>query len=110
MVTAIFHCRPARQDGLGRIFIEHTGLKELLLATAFTLLICTLALKMTSGVHLLLFLLMFVLPALYIFSFMAVVFFNKNFGGMTGDSFGAVYEVAVLLFLSIGTIWSLKFI
>jgi adenosylcobinamide-GDP ribazoletransferase len=110
MVTAIFHGKPARQDGLGRMFIEHTGLKELLAATIATILICALALTLTSGIHLLSFHLMFVLPALYIFSFAAVLFFHKNFGGMTGDSFGAVYEIAVLLYLAIGTIWQLKFI
>jgi adenosylcobinamide-GDP ribazoletransferase len=105
MVAAIFHGKSAKQNGLGRIFIEHTGVKELWVATVVTVLICTLTLTLTSVLHLLSFHLMFVLPALYIFSFVSVLFLHKNFGGMTGDSFGAVNEIAVLLFLAIGTIW-----
>jgi cobalamin synthase len=42
---------------------------------------------------------MFSMPLLYAFSFGAVWFFNKNFGGMTGDSFGAMNELAVLILL-----------
>jgi len=45
------------------------------------------------------FYLMFAMPVLYVLAFSAVWFFNRNIGGMTGDSFGAVNEIAVLVFL-----------
>jgi adenosylcobinamide-GDP ribazoletransferase len=110
MVWAIFHSGSARQSGLGRMFIEHTGLKELIVATVLTLVICICAFGIISHYALLAFHLMFVLPILYFFSLSAVWFFNKYFGGMTGDSFGAVYEIAILLFLTTRIIWSQKFI
>ena len=110
MVWAIFHGRPARQDGLGRMFIEHTGLKELIMATVLTLIACFLTLGVIAEFELLLFHLMFVLPVLYFFSVSAVWFFNKHFGGMTGDSFGSVYEIAILLFLTTRILWVQKFI
>lgn len=110
MVWAIFHCRPARQDGLGRMFIEHTGLRELITATVLTLIACFVTLGIISEFELLAFHLMFVLPVLYFFSVSAVWFFNKHFGGMTGDSFGSVYEFAVILFLITRILWVQKFI
>jgi adenosylcobinamide-GDP ribazoletransferase len=110
MVWAIFHGRPARQDGLGRMFIEYTGLRELITATVLTLIACFVTLGVISEFELLLFHLMFVLPVLYFFSVSAVWFFNKHFGGMTGDSFGSVYEIAILLFLTTRILWVQKFI
>lgn len=110
MVWAIFHCRSARQEGLGRMFIEHTGLKELVSATVLTVIVCFVTLGIISELELLSFHLMFVLPILYFFSVSAVWFFNRQFGGMTGDSFGALYEIAVLLFLITRILWVQKFI
>ena len=110
MVWAIFHCRSARKEGLGRTFIEHTGLKELIMATLLTLIACFVTLGVVSEFELLSFHLMFVMPVLYFFSLSAVWFFHKHFGGMTGDSFGAVYEIAILLFLTSRILWVQKFI
>lgn len=110
MVWAIFHCKSARQSGLGKMFIEHTGLKELVIATGITLLICVATFIVISDYQLLSFHLMFILPVLYFFSLSSVWFFNKHFGGMTGDSFGSVYEIAIMLFLISRIIWSQKFI
>jgi len=109
MVWAIFHCRSARMDGLGRMFIEHTGLRELITATALTVIACFVTLGVIFEVELLMFHLMFVLPVLYFFSVSAVWFFHKHFGGMTGDSFGSVYEIAILLFLLSRILWVQKF-
>jgi len=39
MVVAIFHTKSARQDGLGKIFIEQTGMKELFIATLSVLIL-----------------------------------------------------------------------
>lgn len=110
MVPVIFHCRSAKQDGLGKMFIDHTEKKELLKATFLTLLISFLALGFMSQFSLLTFHLMFIMPLLYMFSFLAVWFSNKNFDGVTGDTLGAVHEIALLIFLMIRVIWPQRFI
>lgn len=102
MVPAIFHAKSARQNGLGRMFIENTGLKELLIATVLTLLISLLALytveTKSNFISYLPFLISYFIM-LYAFSLIAVWFSNKSFGGMTGDTLGAVSEIAAILFL-----------
>ena len=103
MVTAIFHGKSARQDGIGKIFVENTKLKELIIATSLTVLIFLLVLFITHYplpiTHFL-----FVLLVLYIFSLVSVWFCNKKFGGMTGDTFGAVSEISEILFLIMAVI------
>lgn len=99
MVTAAFYSSPARKDGLGRLFIEHTGARQLIAATVTVIVLMALVCTMVSQFPLLMFYVMFAMPVLYAFSFGAVWFFRKMFGGMTGDSFGAVNELAVLIFL-----------
>ncbi|MBI4848325.1 MAG: adenosylcobinamide-GDP ribazoletransferase [Nitrospirae bacterium] len=113
MVPAIFHCKSARQDGLGKIFIENTGIKELVIATLSALIVLSAALVVSNGMLNSSFQLSAfapVLPVLYIFCIIAVWFSNKNFGGMTGDTFGAVAEMSELLFLMTVIICSQKFI
>jgi adenosylcobinamide-GDP ribazoletransferase len=103
MVPAIFHGRSAREDGLGKTFIENVGVKELLTATILTLTISFLAVFIifhTAGMaHII-----FSLPALYIFSLIAGWFAARRFGGMTGDTFGAVSELSEILFLMMAVI------
>ncbi len=103
MVPSIFHCSSAREDGLGRTFIENVGAKELITATFFTILLSLAALFIifdTPGLmHVI-----FSLPVLYIFSWAAVWFGRRRFGGMTGDTFGAVSEVSEILFLMMAVI------
>ncbi len=101
MVPVAYYSKPARQDGMGRMFIKHTKLRELLLATALAILASLLVCSFASNLVLFMFYLMFIIPMLYVFNFIAVWFSNRHFEGMTGDSFGAVYEIAVLLFLVI---------
>jgi cobalamin synthase len=110
MVPAAYHAGSARKDGLGRMFIEHTELKALLTATVVTIAVSFLICSISSVSGLFTFHVMFVMPLLYGFNFMAVWFCRKQFEGMTGDLFGAVYEIAVLLFLMFTVIWSQKFI
>lgn len=103
MVPAIFHCSSAREDGLGKAFIENIGVRELLAASAFTILFSLLALFVIFNrpdlAHIL-----FSLPVLYIFSLTAVWFSKRRFGGMTGDTFGAVSELSEILFLMMAVI------
>jgi len=109
MVTAIFHCKSARPDGLGRMFIEHTKMKEFTMATAITILF-SVFLNLIFHLPFFIFHLLTLLFILYVFSLIAVRFSNNNFGGMTGDTFGAVSEISEILFLMGMVIWSKKFI
>jgi adenosylcobinamide-GDP ribazoletransferase len=106
MVTAIFHGKSARQDGIGKIFIENTKLKELVIATLLAigcwLLVVSFLLSSLFTIHYSLFLVS--IPVLYIFSLISVWFCNKKFGGMTGDTFGAVSEISEILFLIMAVI------
>ena len=110
MVPAAYHCGSARQEGLGRVFLEHTGTKELLSATALAVLTALIVCVSGSQYPFFIFYVMFALPVIYIFNFGAVWFFKKIFGGMTGDSFGAVNEIALLIFLIMMVVWLQKFI
>jgi adenosylcobinamide-GDP ribazoletransferase len=99
MVPAAYYSGTARKDGLGRLFIEHTGKKELITATVTAAVVVMIVCITGSGLSLLMFYGMFAMPLLYAFSFGAVWFFKRNFGGMTGDSFGAVNELSMLCLL-----------
>ncbi|MEW6602499.1 MAG: adenosylcobinamide-GDP ribazoletransferase, partial [Nitrospirota bacterium] len=99
MVTAAYYGEPARKDGLGRLFIEQTGSRQLITATVTALVLLSLLCAVVSEFSLLMFLGMFAMPVLYAFSFGAVWFFRKMFGGLTGDSLGAINELGVLIFL-----------
>ena len=99
MVTSAYYSKSARQDGLGRLFIKHTGKQELITATILAIVLMAALSIISVQFSYLMFYVMFAMPVLYAFSFGAVWGFKKLFSGMTGDSFGAVNEIAVLVFL-----------
>ncbi len=99
MVPAAHYSESARQDGLGRLFIKHTARKELISATIIAIGLMTALSVIIVQFSYLMFYVMFAMPVLYALSFGAVWGFKKLFSGMTGDSFGAVNEIAVLVFL-----------
>ncbi|GBE02869.1 cobalamin synthase [bacterium BMS3Bbin06] len=115
MVAAMYSGKSARTDGLGRIFIEQTK-GGIFLASTFIL---TLVMAFTAfyagrnnaGDSVFLFS-MFSLPAVYIFTRIAVHIFQKRFGGLTGDNLGAISELSEVffLFLSAGLVSQLSFL
>lgn len=108
MVTAIFHAKSARQDGLGRLFIDHTGKMELITASALVLFISLIALfaaGQSFQLSVISYQFLIVLPMLYVCALTSVWFCGKTFGGMTGDTFGAVSEISEILFLISVIIW-----
>ncbi|MEW6585606.1 MAG: adenosylcobinamide-GDP ribazoletransferase, partial [Nitrospirota bacterium] len=108
VVVSIFHGRPARKDGLGKIFIGRTGLKELGVST--TILISVLVLLQIfsrlyapdnqSVFHALM------LMIIYFLCRLAVRFFHRRFGGLTGDTLGAISEMTEIIFLLTVIAWS----
>jgi adenosylcobinamide-GDP ribazoletransferase len=105
LVPAIYYSKSARQDGLGRMFIEHTGTKEFVIATVLTFFIVMGCSIIFSDINLFAFYGMLIFPVLYALSLISVWFFNNHFEGLTGDSFGAVNEIARIIFLTVVLIW-----
>jgi adenosylcobinamide-GDP ribazoletransferase len=113
MVIAMHHGSSARQDGLGRIFLDNVNMNTVvfssLLVIVLYILIAELHLLKVYGTgSATLFITLFAL--LYMFSFMAVKFCNKKFNGLTGDNLGALSEISEILFLMVTTIWLRHFI
>ena len=107
MVPVIYHGESARTTGLGSTFIENVdstifALSALLLAAVFFLTFCRL-----PGITWLNMLTLFLLLSipLYLLSFFWTAFCRKKFGGLTGDTIGAVSEVAEVLLFAAGSLW-----
>jgi adenosylcobinamide-GDP ribazoletransferase len=105
MVPALYYGKPARQDGLGKVFIECTGLRELILSTLLMFLVVVMYALVFSDVNLFVSFCMMNFPVLYTFCLLTVWFSNIHFEGLTGDILGAVNEIAKLLFLITSLLW-----
>lgn len=104
-VPAMHHSRSGRKDGLGRIFIEHTGFKQNGLASLALALICAFVLYSGASGYGMIFFLVSIFSALYLFCIIFVRFIENRFGGLTGDHFGAMSEIAEILFLMAVPLW-----
>jgi len=112
MVIAMFHGRPARKDGLGRIFINRIGFKELGISTLTLLILLGLPpifLSHYISEHRYIFY-VFLMTTTYIFCRLCINFFNKRFGGLTGDTLGAISELTEIIFLLMVIGWSRLYI
>lgn len=107
-VPAMLHSGSARKDGLGRIFIDNIRAGHLIGSTLVLLILFIVSFfallqgRFHAG-YALLFVLLVV--SQYLFSVSAVQFFRKRFGGMTGDSLGALSEASEIIFLMVAYIW-----
>lgn len=124
IVISMFHGKPAREDGLGKIFMKNVKPSTLILSS-FLIILFFLSvvaiqiflykevfinppsfplLKRGEGKVILLFITIFAL--LYIFSLISVRFCIRKFGGFTGDTLGTISEITELAFLLIVIAWS----
>jgi len=112
MVISMFHGKSARKDGLGQIFIDRTGTREVSFATLSIILIFIAIVIFFGGFSLnyqfIFYAVLF--AAMYVLSNLCVIFFNKKFGGLTGDTLGAISELTEITFLFMVIIWSRLFI
>lgn len=112
MVLSMFHGKPAREDGLGRIFISSVGVREVAVSTLMLFLLLALpyvffSRYMPNSQYIF----YAVLPAaIYLLCRICVNFFNKKFGGLTGDTLGAISELTEIIFLLTVIVWSRLFI
>ena len=108
MILNMYHGVSARQDGLGKMFIENITLVSVLLASLLLTLFCFAAdrlyLHAEFGAGMIL--LFIVLIAVFsVFRILSAGFFNNRFGGITGDTLGAAGEISEILFLLVTSLW-----
>jgi adenosylcobinamide-GDP ribazoletransferase len=114
MVTAMYHAKNARKDGIGRTFLEHTGLKQVVFATSVLLLVAfvpffSLYYFLPFSFHWITGLFTLLLCSEMAFTlFICLILkytFTARFGGLTGDNFGAMHEISEVLFLAVALLW-----
>jgi adenosylcobinamide-GDP ribazoletransferase len=108
MVISMFHGKPAKKDGLGKLFINKIGFKDVAVSTLILLLLLTLPQLFLSdfipcGQYLFHAVL---LITIYCICRALIYFFHKKFGGLTGDILGAIGEITEIIFLCMVIIWS----
>jgi adenosylcobinamide-GDP ribazoletransferase len=107
-VPAMYHGSSGRNDGLGRIFVEHARLRDVILATlvlSFFCLVTALPRLVGPSVAAGLAFCLSLLVLFYVFDLLAVRFLGKRFGGLTGDHFGALTETTEVIFLLAACVW-----
>ena len=113
MIPMMYHGKSAREDGLGKMFIENITINSFVVASLLLIFfsaaagILYLHKPFGSSAIILFFLL---IAILYIFSLLSTKFFEKRFGGLTGDTFGAVSEISEILFFLVTSLWLQHFI
>jgi len=108
MVVSMFYGKPAKKDGLGSLFINKIGFKELGVSTLilFLLLVLLEVLSKQYALNNHYIFYAISLIGLYILVRLFIRFFNKKFGGLTGDTLGAISEATEIIFLLMVISWS----
>ena len=107
MIPVMAHSSPARDGGLGKMFVDGTGPRSILISS-FLLLAIYAVVAFFAGLQsfpaAIGFLCLSVL-SLYAFGLLWVCLCRRKFGGLTGDTAGAVGEICDLWFLSIALLF-----
>jgi adenosylcobinamide-GDP ribazoletransferase len=116
MVVSMFHGKPAKEDGLGRIFIKNVKINTVIFSSFLIILffVSFVAIQISFYKEIpfnppipplvIFFVVLFAL--LYMLSLISVKFCEKTFGGITGDAIGAISEITEVVFLLIVVTWS----
>jgi len=91
IVFSMFISKPAKEDGLGSLFIRNTNFGMFLFSTVFSVAITFLFLHWKGVIAL------FLVTSIVVS--IIVVFFTKKIGGITGDILGAINEISEILCL-----------
>lgn len=102
MMTFMKNGRPARKDGLGRVFIGKTNGLQAFMVTLGVAIASNIVSYVTDIPFALPILLMVVL---YVFGLGFLWMCERNFNGITGDNIGAVAEMSEVVFLTGAYIW-----
>lgn len=110
MTAAMFHGMAARDNGLGKLFIEGITIRDFLLSTAILFAIYGLIPLIFRNLSEWLFFTVAMSVALYTLTGLWLYLCNKKFGGSTGDTLGALSEITEIASLFMVIIWSRLFI
>jgi adenosylcobinamide-GDP ribazoletransferase len=107
MVPAIYHGTSARKDGLGKILIDASSFPQVVISSALTILLFVIVFvsHLAQCYDLRGLFLFSLLPAGYILALISVAFCSSRFGGLTGDTLGALSELSEILYLAGSYIW-----
>ncbi len=112
VVVSMFHGKPAREDGIGRVFLSKIKLEYVVVSTIILVMFfifLQLAFSgFTSSSRYIFYVVL--LTVIYFLCRIWINFFNKKFGGLTGDTLGAVNEGTETIFLLMVIAWSQLFI
>jgi adenosylcobinamide-GDP ribazoletransferase len=107
MVPAMYLGVPARNSGLGKIFIDGASIRCLMFSSALMLVFFIGLFGAHIWIHYGLrgmpFFIM--LPAGYLLALSCAGYCNKIFGGLTGDTLGALSELSEIFYLTGAYIW-----
>ena len=108
IVPSLYIGTSARQDGLGKAFMDSVTMSTVAYSSLSLLLFCVMA----ASLHLYkifgtgtLALFLSLCAILSVFSFITIRLCTKRFGGLTGDVFGAINEISEILFLFVVVLW-----
>ena len=90
MIVAIFTYPYARPEGLGKAFKQGVSWIELLIASLVALALAAILFQIAGLV---------ILATVFIIINGAALFFKRRLGGLTGDTYGAVNEIALITVL-----------
>ncbi len=90
MVSSIAISKPAKGDGLGKMFINTCGIKGGILATIFTLIVAFLLFEIQG---------LILIFCIFLVTIIITKALIRKIGGMTGDTFGAISEIDELVYL-----------
>jgi adenosylcobinamide-GDP ribazoletransferase len=90
MVYAIFVFPYARPEGLGKAFKQAVGRSEFLIATFLTLLLAVILFPTAGPV---------IAAGTWIIISLAALYIKRQIGGLTGDTYGAINEIALVTVL-----------
>ncbi len=102
MVLALSQGRSAASDGLGKIFLDNTRFREMVIASFLVMLVILFTLLSVYGRTAEMYVsAMLLVPfgGVWFLSLLLVMFFQRKFRGMTGDNIGAICEMSEVLFL-----------
>lgn len=111
MIVSMFHGRPSMKEGLGRIFIGRIGFKEVVISSLMLyLLLIPINVFFGHYVKSSYIFYMTLLIVMYLLCLIWIKYFDKKFGGLNGDTLGAISEITEVSFLLLVIIWSRLFI
>jgi adenosylcobinamide-GDP ribazoletransferase len=107
MVPVMAHGKPARKEGLGKIFVERTGAAETVGATLLAVIVFLASVSLTPTITVAASLAFAAVCGLILYAFAMIWarFCTGRFGGLTGDTAGAAGEMADIIFLVTGFLW-----